>query len=404
MSAPDGSPTGSRPASQHRVGDEAELAIDKLVAGGDGLGRLDGRPVFVARSAPGDRLRVRIVEDKPAYARAEILDLLEPGPGRRTPPCHHFGRCGGCDLQHLEDDRQLELKVEATIETLARMSRVTLPPPDVVGGAPWGYRRRTQLHTRGSGTNVEVGYHERRSHRIVAVRECPVLVPELEIEVRRLPALLEGDPPRRLDLAIGDDGSLACAPVVPGFPRGELTTRVGEFDYGFDAGCFIQGHLGLTKRLVTTVVGDFDGDLAADLYAGVGLFSLPLARRYSKVVAVEGQRSAARFARKNAGRNRLANVEVVHQAVESWVTRWPRGCDRVVVDPPRSGLSKSTIHRLLDGRPSRLTYVSCHPAALARDLTRLAGVYEVEALTLLDLFPQTGHIEVVAQLRADPTS
>jgi 23S rRNA (uracil1939-C5)-methyltransferase len=242
----------------------------------------------------------------------------------------------------------------------------------------------------------------------VAVGRCPILVPELEALLPTLPALLAplGDAaPRRLDLAAGG-GAVTAAPVVAGLPHGEVTLTVagppgvGELTYAYDARSFFQVHRELVGELVARAVGPWEGEEACDLYAGVGLFSLPLARRYRRVTAVEGDRVAARYARTNARRNRVGNLEVVAQALESWIGRLPRGAARVVVDPPRGGLSRRVRHALFRARPERLTYVSCHPATLARDLKGLKAAYRVESVALLDLFPQSGHMEAVVQLAA----
>ncbi|MGE0640405.1 MAG: class I SAM-dependent RNA methyltransferase [Thermoanaerobaculia bacterium] len=382
--------------------DEIELSIEKLIAGGEGLGRFEGIPVFVPRSAPGDRLRVRIVERKPGYGRAEILEILAPGPGRREPLCRHFGRCGGCDLQHLEDALQLRLKSAAVVETVARISGLELPPPRAIyAGDSWAYRTRTQVHTkRVEGGGAAVGYHARASRELVVVEQCPVLVPALEREVVTLGRRLPPSVPNRIDLATGDDGTVSIAPLLEGLPHGELSRRIGGFEFGFDARSFFQGHASLTGTLMDVVVGDGEGGHAIDLYGGVGLFALPLARRYSRVTLVEGDRLATRHARRNLRTNRIENVDVVAQAVESWVPGGlPDGVDRVVVDPPRDGLS-APVRALLAGRaPRRLTYVSCHPAALGRDLEALDRSFEIASWALLDLFPQTGHMEVVVDLR-----
>jgi 23S rRNA (uracil1939-C5)-methyltransferase len=379
--------------------DELVLDIEKLVAGGEGFGRYEGIPIFVPRSAPGDRLRVRVSERRTDYGRAEIVEILEPGPGRRIPPCPHFGACGGCDLQHLEDGIQADLKAKAVGETLERLAGLrTALPVEVIAGSPWGYRLRTQLHVERDADQAVVGYHTRRSHTVVPVDSCPVLVPELEAILPRLPEVLSAPGPHRLDLAVGGDGSLSCAPIVAGLPHGELSLQIGDVDYRYDARCFFQVNGELLPTLIERTVGDATGELAFDLYAGVGLFSLPLAGRYKRVVAVEGDRIAARYARKNARHNHLENVEVVHRAVESWIHQLPAAPERVVVDPPRTGLSRPARERLLERRPIRLTYVSCHPAALARDLKALMTAYRVESMTLIDLFPQTAHMEVVVQL------
>lgn len=420
--------------------------MEKLVAGGDGLARYEGIPLFVPRSAPGDRLRVRITQRRPDYGRAEIVEILQPGPGRREAPCPYFERCGGCDLQHLEDELQTRLKAEAVVETLARLGNLRLDaPPEVLTAGHWGYRLRTQLHSQrlaeegadsegaGDGTRMAVGYFERGSRDLVAVGACPILVPELEAMLPSLPRLLaaEDRPPRRLDLAAGgragegarrrggtgvaaaraaEPAPVTASPLVEGLPHGEITLRVAApggkdaepFDYAYDARCFFQTHRDLVPELIARAVGPWEGEVAYDLYAGVGLFALPLARRYGRVVAVEGDGIAARYARRNARSNGCDNLEVEHQALETWIPQLPEGVDRVLVDPPRGGLPRRVRRELLVRRPARLTYVSCHAATLARDLHQLTAAYRLESVVLLDMFPQSGHMEAVAQLVLDP--
>jgi 23S rRNA (uracil1939-C5)-methyltransferase len=412
--------------------DEVEVTVEKLVAGGDGLARVEGIPLFVPRSAPGDRLRVRLTDRRPDYGRAEIVEVLEPGPGRRQAPCPYFERCGGCDLQHLEDDLQSRLKAEAVVETLERLGGITLPaPPPVATAGHWGYRLRTQLHTRrGAEGGVEAGYFQRGSHELVPVAACPILVPELEALLPGLPHLLDERAPRRLDLAAGGvsgagatrsvgtgaatpgaagPAAVTSAPVVEGLPHGEVTLAFelppGEqggaaerYEYAYDARCFFQAHRDLVPRLVAAAVGPWRGEEAFDLFAGVGLFALPLARRYGRVTAVEGDAVAARYARRNARSHGLDGLTVEHLALQSWIERLPAGADRVVVDPPRGGLGRKLRDALLAARPQRITYVSCHAATLARDLRHLAAAYRLESLELFDMFPQSGHMEAVAQL------
>jgi len=351
---------------------------------------------------------VRLTDRRPDYGRAEIVEILAPGPDRRAPPCPYFARCGGCDLQHLEDAAQVRHKAAAVVETLVRLGGIE-PPADleIVAGAPWAYRLRTQLHTRGEGEAVEVGYHARGSRELVPVTACPILVPELETLLPTLPERLgaggpEGHPPRRLDLATGDGGQVTTAPVVEGLPHGPVDLTVdlpgGPLTYRFDARCFFQAHRGLIGELAARAVGPWTGEEAFDLYAGVGLFSLPLARLYRHVTAVEGDRIAARYLRLNARANKLPGLDPVTQSLDTWVPSLPANADRVIVDPPRGGLTLRLRAALIERRPQRLTYVSCHPATLARDLRRLLTAYRLERLALLDMFPQSGHMEAVAQL------
>ena len=385
--------------------DEFVVKIEKLVAGGDGLARFDGIPIFVPRSAPGDRLLVRLVERKSSFGRAEIQQILAPGPGRREPPCPHFERCGGCDLQHLEDDVQLRLKVQTVRENLLRIGHFEVPKDlIVVPGQSWGYRLRAQLHIAPSQERGnQVGYFARGSHDLVPVESCPVLVPELEALLPKLPRRVRDENHRRIDLVVGDEG-LSVSPAVSGLPRGQVQLKVGEFTYTFDAGCFFQAHRQLLPQLVSYAVGELsgvEGDLEGevfDLYSGVGLFSLPLSRRYRQVTAVEGERAAVRYARKTARNHKVTNVEFHAQAVETWADKLPQRPSRVVVDPPRVGLSKTVRRALLASRPRQITYISCNSATLGRDLADLTPIYRATRLVLLDLFPQTGHLEAVVQL------
>jgi 23S rRNA (uracil1939-C5)-methyltransferase len=379
--------------------EQIEVTVEKLVMGGDGLARYEGIPIFVPRAVPGDRLRVRLVQRRPDYGRGAIVEVLEPGPGRRQPPCPHFERCGGCDLQQIEDDLQAPLKAAAVVETLARLGRLDMPEPRLVVGDAWGYRLRAQLHTMaGTSDGARVGYYARGSRDLVAVDRCPVLVPELEGALPGLAAALPEEPPRRLDLAAGGDGRWTMAPVIEGLPRGTVEAAVGEHTYRYDARAFFQGNRGLLPRLVEAAVGSWQGELAADLYAGVGLFSLPLARRYARVIAVEADPAAARHARANGRRHGLEGIEILSRRVELAIEQLPRPCDRLIVDPPRTGLSRAVRDGVLALAPQRLTYVSCDPPTLARDLRALTEAYRVESWTLLDLFPQTGHMEAVVQL------
>lgn len=397
-----------RPPASVRLAelDELEVRIEQLVSGGEGLARFEGIPIFVPMSVPGDRLKVRLTERKPNYGRAMIVEVLEPGEGRREPPCPHFADCGGCDLQHIEDALQPVLKAAATRETLRRLGGVELPEDGrIVTGEPWGYRLRTQVHAQVDESGAKVGYRRRKSHELVPVDSCRVCAPELEAALLGMAPHLAPTSPRRINMALGDGGAITVSPVIEGLPHGEVRMAIGGFEYAYDARCFFQGNRDLVGELIETVVGDWEGDLAYDLYGGVGLFALPLAQRYQRVMLIEGEGVAARYARINARRNSLAErIDIEHRAVESWLGRLPVGAQRVIVDPPRTGLSSRARRQLMERRPQRLTYVACNPAVLARDLADLKKLYTVEDLVQFDLFPQTAQMEAVVQLvlRADP--
>jgi tRNA/tmRNA/rRNA uracil-C5-methylase (TrmA/RlmC/RlmD family) len=400
-------PPAPPPVSRLALIEEAEVVVEKLVAGGEGLARLEGVPLFIPRSAPGDRLRVRLVERHVDYGRAAIVEILEPGPARRPDPFPALSPTGICDLQHLDDAQQPRLKAEAVRETLARLGRIELPQQiEVLAGDPWRYRLRTQVHAEAGAPAgpVRVGYYARNTHEVVPITSCPLLVPELDALLAELPERLAGSPHRRLDLAAGGEG-VTVAPLVSGLPHGEISMSVGGLSYAYDARCFFQVHRQLLPRLVEVAVGDWEGGAAFDLYGGVGLFALALAQRYDRVVSVESDRIATRYARTNARRNRLQQVDCVGQVVESWIAALPERAERVLVDPPRAGLTGRVRQALAAKRAQRLTYVSCDAATLARDLRFLDPFFRVESVHMLDLFPQTGHMEVVVQLLArDPVA
>ncbi len=421
-----------------------ELTIEKLVLGGDGLARWRGMPVFVPRAAPGDVVEVRITERRPSYARAEIEDVKTPGPLRREAPCPFYERCGGCQLQHIEDAAQLGLKAAAARETLRRLGGIDPAQlaacrfEEPVSERAWGYRLRAQVHvvprdirppedgrsdcdaadagTRQPGSEgpVGVGFRRRRSHDLVLVDRCPVLAPALEKELRGLSSL-PGDPaasskklPSRLSLAtagLGPDSPVVAAPPVDGLPRGDVEMDLLGRKLSYDARCFFQAHGGLLESLLQSAVGPFEGDAAVELFAGVGFFTVGLADRYGSVTAVEGESVAARYARNNLRRNRLRHCRVERSAVESWVDRrnggpgLEAGLDRVLVDPPRGGLARKVRSALLNAAPRRLTYVSCDPATLARDLGDLTRDFDLKSISFFDVFPQTAHLETVAQLQ-----
>ncbi|MXX60256.1 MAG: class I SAM-dependent RNA methyltransferase [Holophagales bacterium] len=407
-----------------------ELTIEKIVLGGDGLARWRGMPVFVPRAAPGDVVEARITERRPSYARAEIEEVKTAGPLRREAPCPFYERCGGCQLQHIEDAEQLGLKVAAAVETLRRLGGIDPAQlaacrfEEPVSERTWGYRLRAQVHVapRSEGDerpdgSVGVGFRRRRSHDLVFVDRCPVLAPALENELRGLSSLL-GDRaaasrtlPSRLSLAttgLERDDPVVAAPPVDGLPGGELEIDLQGKRLSYDARCFFQAHGGLLESLLLSAVGTFDGEAAVELYAGVGFFTVGLADRYQSVTAVEAESVAARYARNNLRRNGLRHCRVERSAVESWVDRrrggpgLEPGLDRVLVDPPRAGLPRKVRSALLSAAPRRLTYVSCDPATLARDLGDLTRDFDLESISFFDVFPQTAHIETVAQLLRRP--
>jgi 23S rRNA (uracil1939-C5)-methyltransferase len=366
-----------------------EVDVEKLVFGGDGLARFGAQIVFVPFAAPGDRLRIRVTEVGKAFARGAIVEVVKPGPSRRDPKCRHFGACGGCHLQHVAYAAQLDAKAAFVRESLRRIGHIDWTDEiPVRAAAEWGYRTRTELQAR----RRHLGYFRAGTHEIVDVEECPILVPEAEAFVRGLRA----DPPRNaVHVAVGDDGN-----VVTG-GGAAIRQRVAGFDFEFAADSFFQGNRLLADELVREATGGAAGDLAIDLFAGAGLFSLPLSRGFREVVAVESRRAASRRAEANAARAAVTNVRFVAESVEPWLARpLPSPPDLVLLDPPRTGAGPNVVGAIAALGARDVTYVSCDPATLARDLSLfLARGYRLVSVVALDLFPQTYHVETVAKLR-----
>lgn len=372
-----------------------EVEITALAAGGDGVGRLaDGRVVFVPGSAPGDRLRVRLVEERRRFARARIQRVIAPGPGRTEPRCAHFGRCGGCSWQHLDSAAQLEAKARIVSDALERIGGLALPGAVVVEPSPtaYGYRSRARLHAEAG----RVGYRAARSHALVAVGECPVLVPALE---QRLAALAR-ERPARGEWEIAASGERTRAVRLGGRGGGRLEIRVGEDRLSVSSGVFFQGNLALAARVSEVAAAAAgEGRLAFELFAGAGLLSLPLARRFERLVCVESHARAAADLAHNLRRAALSGAEVVVEPVERFLARDLDVPDVVVLDPPRIGLATGAVEALAGLGAARLVYVSCDPATLARDLRALAARgYALREVRAFDFFPQTPHVEVLARL------
>jgi 23S rRNA (uracil1939-C5)-methyltransferase len=419
------------------VGQLLEVTVDRLGFGGFAIARHDGLAVFVPFAAPGDHVRVEVTEVEKKFVRARITELLRPGPQRVAPRCRHFGDCGGCQFQHVDQATQVAAKAEFVRDALQRTGGFDWPQPVVVHHAePWGYRVRTQLKVQATSgaradgshgrlhkkefralraaaalatadgeattaTPPQLGFHRAFTHTVLDVEQCPVLAPELE---QALPAvraavatLPRRDWPYQIDGACGIGGA-SWAPDLPGMRKDLVEHHVGGFRYLIEPESFFQGNRHLVDELVAGAIGDERGELAFDLYAGVGLFSLPLSRRFARVVAVEDERRAATLGRVNVKTNGCDNVTYLRATTEQFLRQSKERPDLVLMDPPRLG-AKPALPLLLALQARRLVYVSCDPQTLARDLRTLVdGGYTLEQVEAYDMFPQTFHVEAVARL------
>ena len=381
--------------------------------GGDGLSRVDGRVVLMPQVLPGERVRVETREEKPRLIRARTVEVLEAAPERVEPPCPYFGRCGGCHYQHAAYQAQLRAKRSILEEELRRLGKIE-PPSEiaVIAGEAWGYRNRVQLHVE----DQRLGYREARSNRLCAITHCPISSPKLNevitalnemVHDRRWPRFLHGleifTDERQVQLNVTDTAQPVaqrffdwCAEKIPGLVAGALDY---ENRFRVSRNSFFQVNRFLLEELVRTATMGAEGNIALDLYAGVGLFALELATRFQTVIAVESGSGAVRDLEFNAERAGRANIHAEHNTTESYLESLAEAPDFVLLDPPRSGLGKAVVHRLISLRPRAISIVACDPATLARDLPALlAAGYQIDRMTLADLFPQTYHLETVVRL------
>jgi 23S rRNA (uracil1939-C5)-methyltransferase len=396
-----------RPSEELRVGDLIEVETRSLAYGGQAVARHHGLAVFIPLAAPNEKLRVRITERKPNFARAIIEEILCAGEARRQPLCRHFGDCGGCQLQHISYPHQLDAKVEFIRDSLRRIARFDWEDRiQMHHSNEYGYRSRAQIKLQRVGDRMLIGFNRAGSHDVCDVESCPALSPELDEALRLVRARVESRKdeqlPKEMEAASGDAG-VSFEPSPEGMPQGAVEKKIGSFTYRFSPSTFFQSNALLLEELLSKAVGTRGGNLAIDLYAGVGLFTLKLAQSFSRVIGIEADARAVRFARENIRINRAENVEVRRAEVEKWIAEYAArrkkdAIDFLLLDPPRAGAA-GAIEAITRLRPSIISYVSCDPATLARDLRALIDSgYALKRVSGFDLFPQTYHVETVAHL------
>lgn len=376
--------------------------------------------MFVPLVLPGEEVEVDLVKRSGVY-RGSVIRRVRESAERCSAPCPVFGQCGGCHYQHAPYDRECEFKTAILRETLRRIGGLAWEGEIGLERAePWGYRNRTQLHLGRSGGEPSVGFLASRSHRHVEALECPVNAPrlnDLHTELRSM--LSERRFPRSLaavEFFVSRDQVQMNLPRRSGpVPRGFLSRcadRLGlrgvgaplDYPCGPDllrvgGGSFFQVNRFLASRLAELATRGANGSLALDLYCGVGLLTLPLARRFANVHGVDSSATAVRDLKANAARAGLS-VKAVNAGVASFLRSFAERPALIVADPPRAGLGPQVVREILRLGPRELRLVSCDPATLARDIRALAaGGYEVERIHLIDMFPRTYHIESLVVMR-----
>jgi 23S rRNA (uracil1939-C5)-methyltransferase len=423
-----------------------KLRIEKAIYGGVGLARDEGKAIFVPFTLPGELVEAHVSDDRGSYANAQLDAVSEASPARAAAPCPYFGECGGCHYQHASYAAQVEMKAQILRETLERARLAEIPAIFAVQGESLRYRNRIRLHVDRASSML--CYKRRGSHENLAVKECPIAAPLLqevlavfqdragtwelgrffdEVEfftdseqsavlvifwssrskgeanqaLQRLwPRLVEAVPKVKGAAVFSSERGKAQGTMLAQAGQQALVYKAGGKHYRVSLGSFFQVNRFLIDPLVELVMMDRSGVVAWDLYAGVGLFARALASRFKKVVAVEAAASSVRDLGENlrGGAHRVAATSTLEFLRRARVERQPSP-DLVVVDPPRAGLGKEVAALLGEIRPRHITYVSCDPATLSRDLKSLLDSgYQLTKLHMVDLFPQTFHLESVAML------
>lgn len=389
-----------------------DVRIEKLVYGGEGLGRVDGQVLLTPYVLPGETARVTPRRVKSGLLRAGNPEILESVSERVIPVCEYFGQCGGCQYQHAAYPFQLRQKEAILRETLERFAGFKYDREiRVIAREPWNYRNRVQLHF----SEGESGFNRAGSHDVCGIRRCyissPILVeaiakiadavkqPQWPRFLRSLELFTNG---KELQLTVIDSNRPVaarffewCATFLPNMAPGAIEYAAAGFLFRISRGSFFQINRFLIDDLVREALGERQGGFAVDLYAGAGLFSLPLSGRFESVDAVERGGAAYRDLKWNT---RQHNVRPMRASAEEYLRELEDAPDLVLADPPRAGLADAVTYELLRIRPHGLTVVSCDPATFSRDLKRLLEAYDVASISLLDLFPQAYHFETVVHL------
>ena len=446
--------------SQWQQGTLLELTIAELSNGGDGVGRWEGRVVFVPNTVPGDRILARLIRVKPQYAYGKLQEIQEASPHRVRPSCIVADKCGGCQWQPVAYDYQLEAKRNQVLQDLERIGGFTAPPIDPVKAAPdeLGYRNKVTYPLMRSTTGqVQAGYYQKGSHLLINLNQCPIqdarLNPfltqiKLDIQERGWGIYNEVEHRgklRHLGMRIGRrtgevlltivsrdanlDGIEAQAqdwmtryPELVGVcvnlnpdrtntifgidticiaGRHYLTEEFAGLQFRIQPATFFQVNTEQAEAVVEVIQQELNlqgTETIVDAYCGIGTLTLPLAKQAKEAIAIEVQLEAVEQARLNAQINDISNVTFQIGAVEALLPRLTIHPQVVLLDPPRKGCDPSVIQTLLKLLPERIVYVSCNSATLARDLKGLGDRYHVDRIQPVDFFPQTAHVECVAFL------
>ncbi len=430
--------------TENLTGIELQGEIIRLAFGGMGIMRHEGLVVFVPFTAPGDHVKVKIRKFKKKFAEAELVEVTHPSESRTQPLCPYFGRCGGCQLQHLKYEMQVDQKLHFVEDALTRIGKIQLTKPAkiVPTDKPWAYRRHIRLTLFTQDNTYRVGYVGIDDKELVSVNQCPIfvkpdhpivdlvsqLVTELTYEegLRAHVSIIKdgkgsfvlffdfpGHIPDNIDnvlkLAVNNDSSIIGA-VWRGSDRGstygktDCQLTIGGLTITYSPKAFVQSHPEQSAHIyhqIEMLVKEHSAKKVLDLYCGIGVTSLLLAKQGVQTIGIEANAEAITLAKKNADANKCPKAVFVRGEVAKVIrqTLKEHNFDLVVLNPPRIGSDPVTLKAIVDAAPKHIIYVSCMPATLARDLTVLCQKgYQVQECKGYDMFPQTTHVETLVML------
>lgn len=374
------------------VGQILTVSVNDLAFGGEGVARVNDFVLFIPFVIPGETVEVEVVEVKKSFGRAKLMRVVAASPERTSPACKHFAACGGCQYQHIVYDAQLRFKHKQVSDLFQRIGGIAaeIVAPVVPCPQPYGYRNRIMIRSQWNKPEqrLNIGFIRADCGLVEDIFECKIAEPALNQQITHV----RNNPP----------------------PKGgiKVVLRIPPEDWEVPRDSFFQNNFFLLPGLVDTVrtaLKSAGTKHLVDLYCGVGFFGIEMAGAVESFVGVECDRMAITAARKNVASRNITNGEFisanVEEALPELVHKFSPAATSVLIDPPRKGCQPDTLQLLREQRPAQIIYVSCHPATMARDLNILCadGVFRLAKVTPLDMFPQTQHVECVADLRADVT-
>lgn len=366
------------------------VTIDKVVYNGYGLGKLNGKIIFVDNVLPAEEIVVDIYKDKKNFSYGKLVEIRKPSPYRVLPECPLFNNCGGCQWQHIEYDFQVILKRDILLENLKRIGKLKdIPDIEIIKSKEYHYRNRARFHVK----NGKIGFYKKLSNEFVEINHCKILNDNINDFIKGLKL---NNSIKKLDIFSSNSGE-----ILSTLNKDYVYNKIGSWKYRISKNSFFQSNEFLIEKLINIVLEHCKGyEKFADLFSGVGLFTIPLSEKFCNGVSIEFSKSSFYDCLENLKINKINNVKVFKKRVEkSGEILKLFQPDIVVVDPPRGGIKKDSCEILKSiENIKKIIYVSCNPITLSRDLQLLSSKFHLQKLFLIDMFPQTFHLETLAIL------